>query len=161
MWHFVRRGLQTNWWCSRKWGRIVFDFSCPITRAGHQIQIIGAANCGKIVKGDDGLSGQWECKKGGDHSRALEQCFCQPWRPLRRRKPAPPQYIASININCAVPVNLITFLADLTLCFALISTFTLSREIVFYWTKKNFVFKVHREENKLFASLKSDNNWFI
>ena len=29
----------------------------------------------------------------------------------------PPQYIAAININCAVPVNLITFLVELTFMF--------------------------------------------
>ena len=68
--------------------------------------------------GDDGWSGDVR-RVETTLKLWAEQYF---WRPLRRRKPAPPQYIAAININCAVPVNLITFLADLTLCFALIST---------------------------------------
>ena len=95
----------------------------PAAKGRHQIQIIGAANCGRIGKEDDGQSGHWERKKGrrggctkfwsnaaaslGDHSG--EGSFPPP--SLR--------YIATININCAVPVNLITFLINLTFKFGI------------------------------------------
>ena len=42
----------------------------------------------------------------GDHSGGGSLC-------------ATPQYIAAININCAVPVNLVTFLIDLTFMFSI------------------------------------------
>ena len=35
----------------------------PTAKGRHQIQIIGAANCGRIGKEDDGQSGHWERKK--------------------------------------------------------------------------------------------------